>query len=248
MDVINLSHADIKETTSFVEIAEKYAPHGWEKLFKDCISEFKLLDRILESKKRIYPRRQDVFAIFYALRPENIQCVIMGQDPYPSDVKGVPQACGFSFATRKDCPLQGSVRNIYKEIKRDYPSFCAPDHGYFIGWVAQGVFALNACLTVDAHSAGSHKNIWKGFLSKTLSYIYEKNPDVIYLLWGTSAIDLRGLLNSKTVSLLAGHPSPLAYTRGSKLAKPFEGCGHFREVNTLLTASGKPGIDWSFIS
>lgn len=245
--VINLTHSDIKNDTSFVEIAEKYAPSGWEKLFKESIPELQLIDTVLKTKKKVYPRRQDVFAIFYALRPEDIQCVIMGQDPYHNDIKGVPQACGFSFATKPDCPLQPSVRNIYKEVKRDYPSFCAPDHGYFIGWIAQGVFALNSCLTVDAHDPGSHKNIWKGFLSKTIQYIYEKNNSVIYMLWGTPAIEMKSLINSKTVSLLAGHPSPLSYSRGSRLAKPFEACGHFKEVNNLLLAAGKDGIDWTFV-
>lgn len=38
---------------------------------------------------------------------------------------------------------------IFKELKTDIPNFKIPDHGCLESWACQGVFMLNATLTVE---------------------------------------------------------------------------------------------------
>jgi uracil-DNA glycosylase len=41
-----------------------------------------------------------------------------------------------------------SLNNIFKELESDLPAFKRPSHGCLEGWAKQGVFLLNATLTV----------------------------------------------------------------------------------------------------
>ncbi len=41
------------------------------------------------------------------------------------------------------------MKNIFKELETDIPGFRAPNHGCLEGWAKQGVFMLNASLTVQ---------------------------------------------------------------------------------------------------
>ena len=50
-----------------------------------------------------------------------------------------------------------SLRNIYKELQQEYPdTFVPPKHGCLLHWARQGVFLLNAVLTVRKGEANSH--------------------------------------------------------------------------------------------
>ena len=51
-----------------------------------------------------------------------------------------------------------SLLNMYKELEQDIENFKRPSHGNLIGWAQQGVLLLNACLTVRAHEANSHRD------------------------------------------------------------------------------------------
>ena len=53
--------------------------------------------------------------------------------------------------------------NIYKELKDDV-GFEIPKHGNLQKWTEQGVFLLNAMLTVEANQPASHqKKGWEEF-------------------------------------------------------------------------------------
>lgn len=51
-----------------------------------------------------------------------------------------------------------SLKNIYKEIIEELGG-TIPEHGDLTHRAEQGVFLLNAILTVKAHTPASHKNI-----------------------------------------------------------------------------------------
>ncbi len=62
-----------------------------------------------------------------------------------------------------------SLKNIYKELASDLGPklFTPPAHGNLEQWADRGVLLLNACLTVEAHKAFSHRNkgwcvAWRG--------------------------------------------------------------------------------------
>lgn len=228
------------------EMATEYPPFGWETVFSNADKELKLVSHIISHQGPYFPRLPDLFKAFDECPLSSVRVVILGQDPYHAvnESTGRPQANGMAFATSLGCPTQPSVRNIYQEIKNEYPSFQTPNHGDLTGWANQGVLLLNTCLTVKPHEAGSHKEMWNGFITKVLEAINQANPDCIYLLWGSKAIKFSQRLSQKAVKLCASHPSPFSASKGSKDAPAFFGCGHFLQTNQALAKLGKPMINW----
>jgi hypothetical protein len=54
--------------------------------------------------------------------------------------------------------------------------------------VLTGVLLLNACLTVRAHSANSHKDQgWEQLTDAVVKYISDNSRGVVFLLWGSYA-------------------------------------------------------------
>ncbi|KAI9599688.1 hypothetical protein KEM48_008902 [Puccinia striiformis f. sp. tritici PST-130] len=99
---------------------------------------------------------------------DKIRVVIIGQDPY----HGPGQAHGLSFSVPKGIPIPGSLRNIYQELKREYPEFKPPGFGTLTSWAESGVLLLNTSLTVKKASAGSHSNKgWEQFTDAVVDAI-----------------------------------------------------------------------------
>ena len=99
----------------------------------------------------------------------------------------------------------------------------------------QGVFLLNATLTVRAHLAGSHqKQGWETFTDSVISLLSESRDHLVFLLWGAYAQRKGELINpDKHLVLDSVHPSPLSAHRG------FFGNHHFSKANAYLAAFGK---------
>ncbi|MEL7016180.1 MAG: uracil-DNA glycosylase [Pseudomonadota bacterium] len=182
----------------------------------------------------IYPSKEDIFRVFHASGPADIRVVILGQDPY----HGPGQAMGLSFSVPTGVRLPPSLRNILKEAPGG--DLSATTDGDLSHWSAQGVFLLNAALTVEAGKAGAHaKWGWHGFTDNVVAHISAVSEATVFLLWGKHAQGKIGLIDdSKHLVLTAPHPSPLSAHRG------FLGCGHFTRTNDWLGAKGYPKIRW----
>jgi len=185
--------------------------------------------------KATFPPNPLIFNAFNKTPFDKVKVVILGQDPYHQP----GQAMGLSFSVPHSVAIPASLRNIYLEIKRDL-GILPPNHGDLSSWAEQGVFLLNAILTVEAGQAASHKNIgWEHFTNKVISVLSEQKSGLIFLLWGNFARNKKQLIDeSKHYILEAVHPSPLA---GGK----FIGCGHFSKVNEILINNGQEPIEWS---
>lgn len=181
-----------------------------------------------------YPPNSLIFNAFNTTPFDKVKVVILGQDPYHQP----GQAMGLSFSVPRNTAIPASLRNIYAELKRDL-NITPPSHGDLSYWAEQGVFLLNAILTVEAGQAASHKNIgWEQFTDKVISVLSEHRSGLIFLLWGNFAKSKKHLIDeTKHHVLEAVHPSPLA---GGK----FIGCGHFSKVNELLYKNQQTAIDW----
>lgn len=97
---------------------------------------------------------------------------------------------GLSFSVRRSITkIPPSLRNIYKEISTNYPSFSIPSHGDLTNWAAQGVLLLNSSLTVRAHEANSHgKAGWETFTDKVVDAVNAREGNgVVFLAWGAAA-------------------------------------------------------------
>lgn len=185
--------------------------------------------------KKVFPLPQDIFKAFDLCPFGNVKVVMLGQDPY----HGPGQAHGLCFSVNKEMPMPPSLLNIYKEIQSDIGG-AIPPHGNLEHWATQGVFLLNATLSVIAHNAGSHqKKGWETFTDEVIRLISERKEHVVFMLWGAYAQDKAWMIDEKKhLVLKSPHPSPLSAHRG------FFGGKHFSKANDYLSAKGLEPIKW----
>jgi len=132
-----------------------------------------------------------------------------------------------------------SLINIFKEIEDDL-KIKMSGSGDLTPWVKQGVFLLNATLTVQAGMAGSHQRKgWEEFTDAVIKKLSDNRKNLVFLLWGAYAQSKAVLIDDKKhLVLQAPHPSPLSSYRG------FFGCKHFSHTNGWLMAHNLRVIDW----
>lgn len=186
--------------------------------------------------KTIFPPKALRFHALDLTPLDNIKVVILGQDPY----HGEGQAHGLSFSVPEGVKIPPSLRNIYKELSLTIPGYKIPESGNLEEWARQGVLLLNAVLTVEKGLAGSHgAKGWEIFTDNIISEISNRQYGVIFLLWGSYAHKKGRLIDlQKHTVLTSTHPSPLSAYRG------FLGCGHFKQVNQILSETGRAVIKW----
>ena len=214
--------------------------NSWNEVIKNYpkIDELNKLIEIIDEKRlttTIYPPKEQVFRVF-DLALEDIKVVILGQDPYHNP----GQACGLSFSVNDGVPLPKSLINIYKELYDDLGIKPAKT-GNLEKWFKQGVFLLNAVLTVEENSPASHSNLgWQDFTDYIIKTISEENDNVVFILWGAYARGKRKLIDQTKHKIIESvHPSPLSAYRG------FFGSKVFSETNNYLKEVGKKPIDFN---
>jgi len=194
---------------------------------------------LIEEKKAgavVYPPGKLIFNAFNSTPFNNVKVVLLGQDPY----HGPGQAHGLCFSVADGVPFPPSLRNIFKELHDD-TGLSVPSSGNLESWAHQGVFMLNATLTVRAGEAGSHQNKgWEQFTDSVIRLLSAEKNGLIFLLWGKYAQAKEILIDSSKHSVLkAAHPSPFSAYNG------FFGCRHFSRTNELLLKAGKSPVNWS---
>ncbi len=187
--------------------------------------------------QKIYPPGSQIFNAFDTTPFDQVKVVVIGQDPY----HGPKQAMGLCFSVSREIPKPPSFENIFKELKTDL-NLPIPNHGDLTKWAQQGVFLLNASLTVRAHQANSHKSIgWHTFTDAVIKILSDQREGLIFLLWGGFAKKKASLIDSsKHHVLTSGHPSPLSANKGY-----WFGNKHFSKTNELLQQNGQTPIDWT---
>lgn len=185
--------------------------------------------------KTIYPPGRQIFRAFELTPFDQVKVVILGQDPYHNP----GQAEGLSFSVPHGVPAPPSLKNIYKEIESDLGVTVRKD-GSLESWARQGVFLLNAILTVEAGRAASHAGFgWAPFTDAVIRTLSERREGLVFLLWGNFARSKKALIDTSRHTVLeAAHPSPLA-------GGAFFGCRHFSKANAALSARGLQPIDWT---
>jgi uracil-DNA glycosylase len=188
------------------------------------------------ANKTIYPPGPLIFNAYNTTPIDKVKVVILGQDPY----HGPGQAHGLCFSVSNGIATPPSLVNIYKELNSDI-GIPIPGHGNLTKWAQQGVFLINASLTVQAASPMSHAKIgWAEFTDATIRKISEIKEKVVFLLWGKFAQEKQSLIDeTKHLVLKAAHPSPLSAYNG------FLGCKHFSKTNEYLIKNNLTPIDWS---
>ncbi len=219
---------------------------SWKKVLSDYFSrkEFEELASFVKNEylnKTVYPKPKDLFRAFNETPFDKVKVVILGQDPYHNP----GQAHGLAFSVPKGMPAPPSLLNIFKEICDELPDstsckLSSEERVDLSRWANQGVFLLNAVLTVLKNKPTSHSGKgWEEFTDYVIKTLSDKKENLVFLLWGSFARSKKELIDSnKHLILEAAHPSPLSASRG------FFGCGHFKEANEYLKQHGIEPIDW----
>ncbi len=208
---------------------------GWE-FEKDYMKEIKsFLVKEIENSKIIYPHPKNIFAAFSKTPFKDIKVVILGQDPYHWE----GQAQWFCFSVPKDIKLPPSLQNIYKELKNSLNIEPAKTWD-LTPWTKEGVFLLNAILTVEKAKPASHSKIWwETFTDKVIETISKEKEGVVFLLWWAFAQSKEKLIDKKRHFVLkTTHPSPFSAHRW------FLWSNCFLETNKILKSLWKKEIDW----
>ncbi len=212
---------------------------SWKEVLKDEFEKpyFEKIISFLKQEKKagkiIYPEESIIFNAFNQTAFEDIQVVLLGQDPY----HGPQQAQGLCFSVPDGIKIPPSLKNIFKELATDIDKEI-PKSGNLIHWAQQGVLMLNASLTVEAGQAMSHSKIgWDIFTDAVIQKISADKKNIVFILWGKFAQEKVKLIDAeKHFILKSAHPSPLSAYNG------FWGCTHFSKTNEFLKSIEKEEI------
>jgi uracil-DNA glycosylase len=217
-----------------VQINEEWKTVLREEFDKDYFENLVAFLRKETQRTTVYPPGTTIFKAFNNTPFSEVKVVILGQDPYHNP----GQAMGLCFSVPKAFRTPPSLRNVYKELKADL-NIEPASHGDLTHWSKQGVFLLNAILTVQKNKPASHrKKGWEQFTDSVIQTLSAKKKGLVFLLWGNYAKNKKSLIDeTKHHVLTAAHPSPLARTG-------FLGCKHFSKTNEILLKQGMQPIDW----
>lgn len=212
----------------------------WDKFFQEEQGKEyyqKLMNEVDKAYENsvVFPPKDKIFYAFSLTPLENLKVVILGQDPY----HGVGQAQGLAFSTPFNITNPPSMRNMLKEIEDDIGiSVC--QNGDLTSWAKDGVLLINAILTVEESKPKSHHKMgWEIFTDNLIKFISQNSKDIVFILWGSSAIKKEKIIDISKHHILSGvHPSPLSAYRG------FFGCKHFSKTNDILVKIRKEKINW----
>jgi len=218
-----------------IKIEASWKEHLKEEFEKPYFADLTSFVKSEYTTQKVYPPGKLIFNAFEKCPFDRVKVVILGQDPYHEP----GQAHGLCFSVPDGVNPPPSLQNIFKEIKNDL-EIPIPKSGNLERWAEQGVFLLNATLTVRAHQAGSHqKKGWETFTDNVIHLLSNSTDHLVFVLWGAYAQRKGELINSnKHLILSSVHPSPLSAHRG------FFGNHQFSKANEYLINHGKEPIKW----
>ena len=208
-----------------------YIHQSWEPIFDKHninLDELYINDND-KNNEIIYPPKDLVYKVF-SIDVKDIKIVLLGQDCY----HGANQAHGLSFSVPSDMKIPPSLKNIYKELKLEFPerNYVFPNGNLERWFNEEKIFLLNCSLTVQKGKPGSHMKKWINMTNDVIKNISINNKDCVYLLLGNYAKSKAEFIDSTRI-VTAPHPSPLA--RG------FIGSNVFKEIENIL---GKE-VNWN---
>lgn len=197
------------------------------------------LNKARQKGRIIYPTGENVFKAFRMTPYDLIKVVIIGQDPYndPGSATGLAFDCG-----KKITP---SMHKIIEGYSEQYPNNFATDvlTGKLERWTTEGVFLINAALTVRKGMPGSHLEHWYPFTREVILKLNGRPdkglPPVVYILWGKIAQRYGVLIADDCPIITAEHPAAATYGNRSWAHR---NC--FLKANEALREMKIGIIDW----
>lgn len=194
---------------------------------------FKKINNIIENNDDYFPKYEDIFNAFKLTPYDKIKVVLIGQDPYHND----NEAHGLAFSVLNN-KTPKSLQNIFKELESDLN--IKRTNPNLTDWAKQGVFLINATLTVKKYQANSHKNIgWNIFTDNVIKEIEKNDNVIVYILLGNFAQSKKCLITNKNHYVIeTSHPSFFSCNKG------FFGSKIFSRTNKLLEGNNIDPIIW----
>ncbi len=184
-------------------------PVEWEDFLRKLLNltEFyKHLNHFIGNYEYILPEKNKIFAVFDYISPQDVTCVLFGEDPYPR----ITSACGVAFWDKEinswnDKTNGNSLKNILKALlvaldKAIYNSkidevreivlrenFKSPPQ-LFEHWLKQGILLINTSLTfTTSKTKKDHFEFWQFFHKKLIEALNQRSNSPFYILWGNKA-------------------------------------------------------------
>ena len=225
------------------KIFDKLEVSGWDKLFKSFIFSSEFDDILIKlyklsiDGKRFTPTLKQIFRAFEECPYNELQIVIVGQDPYPQ----VGVADGIAFSCSNTNRLQPSLRYILDEVNKTvYNGEKVSNDLDLKRWSNQGVLLLNTALTTEVSKIGAHYDIWKPFTAYLLDWLNNYNPGLIYVYMGKKAEEWSVLTNDNTTyKFTVKHPASAAYS-GSK----WDSDNIFMRTRAIVKKMSGKTINW----
>ena len=194
-----------------------------------------------QAGKQIAPASMHTYRAFTETQFDNLQCVIVCQDPYFKFVNGSPIASGVAMDCSITARVQPTLQNFYFGIETELfnglnLSYVQEHDLSFLS--SQGVLLLNAALTVEKDKPNSHMDIWEPFTKFLLQEVIS-STGVPVLFLGKEASRFELLLAGTNPTYTLSHPASSAYT-----GKPWETEGVFTQINKRIWDSNKDTILW----
>lgn len=207
-----------------------------EQVYEECCA-------ATDSNHMILPPIDNVFRVFRELSPDKIKVVVLGQDPYhtPADA-----ATGIAFSLPESHTyINPSVSNIKKAAAAC--GYAQKAHGNLDHWVKQGVFLVNAALTVRPKAPRCHARIWSPFTARLIQYLSDlKKSNLVFMLWGRDAEQYSAHIVNKHKHFICvcSHPSGLSAYAKLGAHPSFMTSKCFTMCNEYLTLKGIETIQW----
>jgi len=220
------------------EPIKEIIPAAWAKAIPELADQHDKIAANLRDEEDVRPRRGLWYEALRKVPPQEVRVVILGQDPYHSEDRGIQQAHGLAFSVADGVRPPPSLRNILKEMQHDLGRPSSVSGGNLSAWAEQGVLLLNASLTTRGGKAGVHAKQWQQFTQKLIHYLGSRPDPLVFILWGGHAQKHKKDIAPHHVVIESAHPSPLSAHNGFFGSKPFS------RANAALEALGKPPVNW----
>lgn len=157
--------------------------------------------------------------------------------PYPQ--KGV--ATGVLFGNKKGTLELSTSLEVIKEacINYEIPHPPIKFDETLESWGKQGILMLNSALTCEMNKVGSHTMLWRSFISKLLQNLSNKEPGLVYVLFGDQAQTFEPYINKRLSNIIKVH-HPSYYSR-THTKMPY---WVFTELNKLMKSNYGTTIKW----
>ena len=217
---------------------------GWNLILNPFIDSpsfdnvFNFLESAVSNGQRFTPPFKDVFNAFKECSYDNINVVIVGQDPYPQ----LGSADGLAFSCSNKGRAEKSLQYILKKTIGDFTDtgkvIYTPEECDLRRWANQGVLLINTAFTVEINKIGSHYNLWKPFTTYLFSNLNKNKKNTIFILMGKKAEEWETLLPDCKI-LKCSHPASAAYKGGE-----WDHNDVFNKANLELKKQDKSLINW----